>query len=46
MRTTKNLFYTNKAFRISVYVVISLLTFVGCFKLGKNFGEYLFTLIH
>lgn len=46
MRTTKDLFNTNKAFRITVYVVICLLTFVGCFKLGKNFGEFLYMLMH
>ena len=46
MRTTKDLFYTNKAFRIAIYAVLCLLTFVCCFKLGKNFGGFLYMLMH
>ncbi len=46
MRTTKDLFNTNKAFRIAVYTVLCLLTVVGCFKIGRNFGEFLYMLTH
>lgn len=46
MRTTKDLFNTNKAFRIAVYAVLCLLTFAACFKLGENFGGFLYILMH
>lgn len=46
LNTVKGLFNTSKAFRAVVYTVLGIATFAAAFKLGVNFGEFAYTLIH